>query len=82
MPGQVLDVKVKEGDSIKKGETVAVLSAMKVGWKLTKFLFLYHSSLIFQMETVVKSAVDGQVKKIHVQADQQVQGNDLIVELD
>lgn len=32
MPGQVLDVKVKEGDSIKKGDTVVVLSAMKVGF--------------------------------------------------
>jgi len=30
MPGQVLDIKIKEGDSIKKGDTVAVLSAMKV----------------------------------------------------
>jgi len=30
MPGQVLDIKVKEGDIIKKGDTVLVLSAMKV----------------------------------------------------
>lgn len=30
MPGQVLDVKVKEGDTIKKGDTIVVLSAMKV----------------------------------------------------
>lgn len=30
MPGQVLDIKAKEGDSIKKGDTVLVLSAMKV----------------------------------------------------
>jgi biotin carboxyl carrier protein len=30
MPGQVLDVKLKEGDIIKKGDTVVVLSAMKV----------------------------------------------------
>lgn len=33
MPGQVLDIKAKEGDSIKKGDTVLVLSAMKV-WLL------------------------------------------------
>ncbi|CAF0801981.1 unnamed protein product [Rotaria sp. Silwood1] len=30
MPGQVLDIKIKEGDSIKKGDTVIVLSAMKM----------------------------------------------------
>jgi biotin carboxyl carrier protein len=30
MPGQVLDVKVKEGGTIKKGDTMVVLSAMKV----------------------------------------------------
>lgn len=30
MPGQVLDIKVKEGVSINKGDTVVVLSAMKV----------------------------------------------------
>lgn len=30
MPGQVLHLKVQPGDTIKKGDTVAVLSAMKV----------------------------------------------------
>jgi acetyl/propionyl-CoA carboxylase alpha subunit len=30
MPGQVIDIKVKEGTNIKKGDTVIVLSAMKV----------------------------------------------------
>ncbi|CAF4711970.1 unnamed protein product, partial [Rotaria magnacalcarata] len=63
MPGQVLDVKIKEGDLIKKGDTVVVLSAMK-------------------METVVKSTVEGKVKKIHVRVGQQIQGDDLVVELE
>ncbi|CAF4199731.1 unnamed protein product [Rotaria sordida] len=63
MPGQVLDIKIKEGDSIKKGDTLVVLSAMK-------------------METVVKSTVDGKVKKVHVKAGQQVKGDDLLVELE
>ncbi|CAF0990746.1 unnamed protein product [Adineta ricciae] len=63
MPGQVLDIKTKVGDTIKKGDTIIVLSAMK-------------------METVVKSAVGGKVKEIHVQIGQQVQGDDLVVELE
>jgi len=34
------------------------------------------------METVVKSAIDGKVKKIHVQPGQQIQGDDLIADLE
>ena len=34
------------------------------------------------METVVKSVIDGKVKKIHVKSGQQVQGDDLVVELE
>ncbi|CAF1015861.1 unnamed protein product [Rotaria sordida] len=63
MPGQVLDIKAKVGDTIKKGDTVAVLSAMK-------------------METVVKSPMDGKVKQVHVNAGQQIHGDDLIIELE
>jgi biotin carboxyl carrier protein len=34
------------------------------------------------METVVKSAIDGKVKKVHVQIGQQVQGDDLVAEIE
>lgn len=34
------------------------------------------------METVVKSTVDGKIKKIHVKVGQQVQGDDLMAELE
>jgi len=34
------------------------------------------------METVVKSAVGGKVKKVHVSIGQQIQGDDLVVELE
>ncbi|CAF2077194.1 unnamed protein product [Rotaria magnacalcarata] len=63
MPGQVLDIKAKLGDMIKKGDTVAVLSAMK-------------------METVVKSSGEGKVKQVLVKIGQQIQGDDLIIELE
>jgi biotin carboxyl carrier protein len=34
------------------------------------------------METVVKSVVAGKVKKIHVTVGQQIQGDDLMIELE
>jgi biotin carboxyl carrier protein len=34
------------------------------------------------METVVKSVIDGKIKKIYVTVGQQVHGDDLIVELE
>ena len=34
------------------------------------------------METVVKSMVAGKIKKIHVKVGQQVQGDDLVLELE
>lgn len=30
MPGEILDIRVKEGDSVEQGETIAILSAMKM----------------------------------------------------
>lgn len=79
MPGQVLDIKAKVGDTIKKGDTIIVLSAMKVCAIFIRLIYVYCN---IQMETVVKSAVDGKVKEIHVQIGQQVQGDDLVVELE
>jgi biotin carboxyl carrier protein len=34
------------------------------------------------METVVKSMIDGKVKKVHVEVGQQIQGDDLLVQLE
>ncbi|RJX23552.1 MAG: biotin/lipoyl-binding protein [Dethiobacter sp.] len=35
MPGSVLDIKVKEGDSIKEGDTLIILEAMKMENEVT-----------------------------------------------
>jgi acetyl/propionyl-CoA carboxylase alpha subunit len=50
MPGQVLDIKIKEGDSIKKGDTVIVLSAMKVCKKKQRKKRRFHSSFIIYLD--------------------------------
>lgn len=63
MPGTVIDIRVKVGDHVKKGDPIVVLSAMK-------------------METVVKSPLDGVVKKMAVQTNQKLEGDDLLVEIE
>ena len=35
MPGKVIDIKVKRGDEVKKGDTIAILEAMKMENKIT-----------------------------------------------
>ncbi len=35
MPGEILKIKVKEGDVVEKGDTLAVLSAMKMEMMVT-----------------------------------------------
>ena len=61
MPGLVLDIRVSEGDVIKKGDPVLVLEAMK-------------------MENIIKSPVDGTIKKINVKKGIAVEKNQVLVQ--
>lgn len=61
MPGLVLDIRVNEGDVIKKGDPVLVLEAMK-------------------MENIIKSPVDGTIKKISVKKGLAVEKNQVLVQ--
>ncbi|RWS02182.1 pyruvate carboxylase-like protein [Dinothrombium tinctorium] len=63
MPGTVIDIRVREGETVEKGQPLIVLSAMK-------------------MEMVVQSPTAGTVKKIHVNKDMKLEGDDLIIEID
>ncbi|CBN79581.1 pyruvate carboxylase [Ectocarpus siliculosus] len=63
MPGVVVGIKVNPGETVKQGQPLLVLSAMK-------------------METNVASPADGIVKALHVKEGDNIQGNDLVAEID
>ncbi len=60
MPGLVLDLRVNEGESVKKGDPILVLEAMK-------------------MENIIKSPIDGTIKKINVKKGLAVEKNQVLV---
>ena len=63
MPGVVVGLKVKEGDVVKEGESVATLSAMK-------------------METNIPATVSGTVTRVVVNIGDNVEGDDLILQIE
>ncbi len=63
MPGKVVKVLVNEGDEVKEGDTVIIISAMK-------------------MESEYKAPRDGKVKKVSVKAEDTIDSNQVLIELD
>ncbi|HYQ56927.1 MAG TPA: biotin/lipoyl-containing protein [Draconibacterium sp.] len=63
MPGKVVKVLVEKGDKVKEGDTVIIISAMK-------------------MESEYKAPKDGTVKKVNVKAQDTVDSNEVLIELD
>ncbi|MFZ4401206.1 MAG: acetyl-CoA carboxylase biotin carboxyl carrier protein subunit [Bacteroidales bacterium] len=63
IPGKIFKINVKEGDTVKKGDVIIVVDAMKM-----------ENNLIAKKDSIVK--------KIHVETNQMVTGNFLLVELD
>ncbi|MFC2087309.1 acetyl-CoA carboxylase biotin carboxyl carrier protein subunit [Bacteroidota bacterium] len=63
IPGKITEIKMKEGDMVKKGDTLFELEAMK-------------------MYNQVMSNRNGKIKKIHVQKNQVVIKNQLLLELE
>uniref|UniRef100_A0A7S1YT05 pyruvate carboxylase n=1 Tax=Ditylum brightwellii TaxID=49249 RepID=A0A7S1YT05_9STRA len=63
MPGVIVAVKVKAGDKVKEGESVATLSAMK-------------------METNIPATKSGVVSRVVVNVGDNVEGDDLLIEIE
>lgn len=63
MPGKIVKLLVNVGDKVAKGDTVIIVSAMK-------------------MESEYKSPVDGTIAKIFVKADDVVDGNQPLVDIE
>lgn len=70
----VIDVRVKEGQEVKAGDPLCVLSAMKVSRE-------HDASLMMQMESVVSSPVSGKVKRVLVVENDSINQGDLVVEI-
>ncbi len=63
MPGKVVAVLVEEGQEVKEGETLIIISAMK-------------------MESEYKAPQDARVKKINVREGDNIEGNEVLIELE
>ena len=55
MPGKILEIKVKEGDSIKKGDPVVVLEAMK----MENEIYAGEDGVVSSVEVAVGDMVEG-----------------------
>ncbi len=63
MPGKVVAIPVEEGQEVKEGDTLIIISAMK-------------------MESEYKAPQDARVKKINVKAGDNIEGNEVLIELE
>ncbi|KAG1760840.1 carbamoyl-phosphate synthase L chain, ATP binding domain-containing protein [Suillus occidentalis] len=80
MSGVVVEVRVKEGQEIKKGDPLCVLSAMKVCVKRfdDEDLLTLGSP---QMESAVTAPVSGHIKRVVVNEGDSINQGDLTVEI-
>jgi biotin carboxyl carrier protein len=79
MPGAVVEVVVKLGDAVEKGQKLAGLSAMKmVGFAFVakRLMMMMMMMMISKQVTSVSSPCDGVVKTIHVAKGDQVKNGD------
>ena len=63
MPGAIVEVLVKEGDTVVDGQPLCIIEAMK-------------------MQNILKSEVEGKVKKVLVKGGDSVAVDELLIELE
>lgn len=81
MSGVVVEVRVKEGQDVMKGDVLCVQSAMKVSLsRNTRLRFRTHL-LFLQMESAVSAPVSGHVKRVLVKEGDSLNQGDLLIEL-
>lgn len=64
MSGVVIEVRVKEGHEVKRGDIISILSAMKV--RISKSCVDGDTHRCIQMESAVSAPVSGHVKRVLV----------------
>lgn len=79
MSGVVVEVRVKEGQEVKKGDVLCVQSAMKV--RIAQSTAQSMLILFPQMESAVSAPVSGHVKRVLVKDGDSLNQGDLLVEL-
>ena len=72
----MIDVRVKEGQDVKAGDPLCVLSAMKVS-ESEQIQDIANN----QMESVVSSPVSGKVKRVLVVESDSITQGDLVVDI-
>ncbi len=76
MSGVVVDVRVHQGTEVKKGDPVAVLSAMKMVSSVPRFGNV--TTLILVKEMVISAPHSGKVDDLRVKEGDSVDGSDLV----
>lgn len=80
MPGQVIDVRVKVGDRIEKGQPLIVLSGnFKSSILELRPQLIYRTLSAMKMEMVVQSPRAGVVSSLNVESGMKLEGDDLIL---
>ena len=80
MSGVVVEIRVHEGSEVKKGDPVAVLSAMKMVCSTVSLVQKLHKANISQ-EMVISAPHSGKVGSLQVHEGDSVDGQDLICKI-